>query len=327
MDTHTKVNPPELDVPAATDHFRTLRAPELQPGFLRNALRQLRAGAWPTLKYLAQTDVHTFAFSVAANAILSFFPFVLLLMTLARRVFHSQVMYDTIKQLLLAYLPAGQDFIVRNLDNTVRSHHGIQVISLIMLVVSSTGIFEPLEVALNQVWGFRKNRSYIGNQLISFGLAVSCGVLAMLSIWGTSRNRLLIDMMLLGHSDNAILGFFIRSVNLGLAVISRFVMELFGTLACIAVYFLIYWLLPNGKVKARWVLPVAVLTGGLQEIAKYVFMAALPFLDFKDVYGPFAISVSLIFWSFISGLLLLGGARLSAAGRIPSSEDPERDIV
>jgi uncharacterized BrkB/YihY/UPF0761 family membrane protein len=37
-------------------------------------------------------------------------------------------------------------------------------------------------------------------------------------------------------------------------------------------------------------------------------------LDFKEVYGPFAISVSLMFWAFISGLLLLGGAHLSATG-------------
>ena len=45
-----------------------------------------------TIIYLLRTDVHTFAFSVAANAILSLFPFLLLLMTLTRRVLHSQVM-------------------------------------------------------------------------------------------------------------------------------------------------------------------------------------------------------------------------------------------
>ena len=46
-----------------------------------------------TARYLLRTEVHTFAFSVAANSILSFFPFLLLLMTLIRYVFHSQVMY------------------------------------------------------------------------------------------------------------------------------------------------------------------------------------------------------------------------------------------
>jgi len=58
-----------------------------------------------TLKYLLRTEVHTFAFSVAANAILSFFPFVVLLMTLIRRVFHSKTMYDVVVDLLHDYLP------------------------------------------------------------------------------------------------------------------------------------------------------------------------------------------------------------------------------
>ena len=52
---------------------------------------------------LLRTEVHTFAFSVAANAILSFFPFLLLLMTLIRYVFHSQVMYGVVENLLRDY--------------------------------------------------------------------------------------------------------------------------------------------------------------------------------------------------------------------------------
>src|SRR5438046_9513200 len=58
-----------------------------------------------TVKYLLRTEVHTFAFSVAANAILSLFPFVLFLMTIIRRVFHSTVMYETVLHLLLDFLP------------------------------------------------------------------------------------------------------------------------------------------------------------------------------------------------------------------------------
>ena len=76
-----------------------------------------------TVRYLMRTEVHTFAFSVAANAILSFFPFVLLLMTLIRRVFHSPVMYEVVLQLLRDYLPAGQDFVIRNLNALVGARH------------------------------------------------------------------------------------------------------------------------------------------------------------------------------------------------------------
>ncbi len=129
-----------------------------------------------TVRYLMRTDVHTFAFSVAANAILSFFPFVLLLMMLIRRVFHSPVMYEVVVQLLRDYLPAGQEFVIRNLNALVGARHQAQLASLAILLVTSTGIFLPLEVALNRIWGFQENRSYLGNQVLSLGQCEIDGV-------------------------------------------------------------------------------------------------------------------------------------------------------
>src|ERR1700760_3316396 len=55
---------------------------------------RLRYHGWSTLRYLMQTEVHTYAFSVAANSILSFFPFIVLLLTLLPPVIRSQAMYD-----------------------------------------------------------------------------------------------------------------------------------------------------------------------------------------------------------------------------------------
>jgi YihY family inner membrane protein len=253
-----------------------------------------------TAKYLLRTDVHTFAFSVAANAILSFFPFVVLVMTLVRRVFHSRVMYDAVVELLRDYLPAGQEFVIRNLTAMVSARHRVQVVSLIILLVTSSGVFMPLEVALNRIWRFPNNRSYLGNQLISLGLAFGCGVLALLSIAMTAGNVALIGFLLRGHGSA-----FIRVVG--------FVgMKIFALAASIAIFFLIYWVLPNGKVPARAVLSTAVIIGVLSEALKYGYILALPWLDFGEVYGPFALSVSMMFWAFLTGLLLLTGANLSA---------------
>jgi membrane protein len=253
-----------------------------------------------TVKYLLRTEVHTFAFSVAANALLSFFPFVLLLMTLTRGVFHSRVMYDVVVQLLRDYLPAGQDFVIRNLNALVESRQRAQIFSLLILLITSTGIFMPLEVALNRIWNFPTNRSYLGNQLISLGLAFGCGVLAMLSIALTAGNVALLMSVLHGHG-----AFVVRLVGF-------LVMKIFSVAASIAIFFMIYWLLPNGKVSPRSVLPTAVIMGLLSESLKYAYILALPRLNFQEVYGPFALSVSLMFWAFLSGLLLLTGAHLSA---------------
>src|SRR5574337_641737 len=85
-----------------------------------------------TVKYLLRTEVHTFAFSVAANAILSFFPFMLLLLTIIRRVLHSRLMYEVVVQLLRDNLPAGQDFVIRNLNALVGARHRAQILSLLI---------------------------------------------------------------------------------------------------------------------------------------------------------------------------------------------------
>lgn len=260
-----------------------------------------------TVKYLMRTEVHTFAFSVAANSILAFFPFVVLLMTLIRRVFHSRVMYDVILELLKDYLPAGQDFVIRNLNAMVNSRQRVQFVSLAILLVTSSGVFLPLEVALNRIWHFENNRSYLGNQLISFVLAFACGVLALLSIALTAGPVAFMEFLLHGYGTGLV------------RLVGFLVMKVFAIAASITIFFLIYWLLPNGKVPARAVLPAAIIMGLLSEALKYAYILALPWLNFQEVYGPFALSVTMMFWAFLSGLLLLAGANLSAEEHLQQS--------
>src|SRR5580692_8968166 len=172
---------------------------EILPGPPQRPRRPRPSVLVSTVKYLLRTDVHTFAFSVAANSILSFFPFVVLLMTLIRRVFRSRIMYNVLVELLRDYLPAGQEFVIRNLNAMVNSRHRAQIVSLIILLATSSGVFMPLEVALNRIWKFSDNRSYFGNQLVSLGLAFGCGVLALLSVAMTAGNVSLVESLLRGH--------------------------------------------------------------------------------------------------------------------------------
>ena len=59
------------------------------------------------IAYLLDSEVHTFAFSVAANAIISFIPFVVLLYTLALSVFHSEAMKDVVNDMVNYFLPSA----------------------------------------------------------------------------------------------------------------------------------------------------------------------------------------------------------------------------
>src|SRR6516164_1456028 len=192
--------------------------------------RMLAHKGVPTLQYLAKTEAHTFAFSVAANAILSFFPFMVLMLWLIRNVFHSQGMEDVVTALLRDHLPAGQDLVINNLKALAKSRQGVKVASILILLVTSTGVFLPLEVAMNKIWGFTKNRSYLGNQIVSLVLAFSCGFLALASVGMAAENREILSILLLKHED-----IFVFKILVTVAL------KVVATLASVAIFFLIYW--------------------------------------------------------------------------------------
>ncbi|MCU1223856.1 MAG: YihY/virulence factor BrkB family protein [Edaphobacter sp.] len=265
----------------------------------------VRSGLWAQIvalaRYMARTEVHTYAFSVAANAILSLFPFIVLLLTLSRRVFHSRSMELVVGDMMKNFLPLAQDFVMRNMQLLAHPHKGTQVLSLVMLLITSTGVFLPLEVALNNVWGVRENRTYLHNQMVSLGLAFAVGVLAMTSVAFTSAQKTVLTWVFFGHTENWFFG-----------IAAYGFLKFCAVVASILLFFLIYWVLPYRRVPARAVLPTAIVIGLLWEVAKYLYVRALPWLDFQSVYGPFYISVGLMMWAFLSGLLLLAGAHFSA---------------
>lgn len=264
-----------------------------------------KSGFWPQIvslaRYLAQSEVHTYAFSVAANAILSLFPFIVLTWTIERSIFHSPRMESILADMLRYFLPAHQDFVVKNMGLLAHARGRIQIISIVTLLISSTGVFLPLEVALNRVWKVAENRSYFRNQVISLALAFSVGLLALFSIAFTAAQSHLLEILFLGRTENIVF-----------YVLAHAVLRVSAAIFSIGIFFLVYWILPNRKLPVRAVLPTAMVAGLLWEAAKTIYVRVLPWMNLDAAYGPFSVSVGLMIWAFLTGLILLAGAQFSA---------------
>jgi YihY family inner membrane protein len=270
----------------------------------------------PILRYLFATEVHAYAFSIAANVYLSFFPFTLLLLTLCRRWLRWESAYRVILELVQIHLPAGADSIIRNLSQLAEGRPRLQLISVVMLFFTSSGVFLPLEVALNNVWGIGRNRSFLKNQAMSFFLAVAAGLMAFLSILLSTAAQWVITLSLRWVPSRVVV-----------AAISRVVMETLSVPLAVSICFVIYFFLPNGRVPIDRVLPAALIGGVLTELGKLIYTQTLPLFRFREVYGPFAISATLLFWAYGAALILLFSARLCtqapgipAEARIPGVE-------
>jgi YihY family inner membrane protein len=258
-----------------------------------------------------EVEAHVYGFSIAANVLLSFFPFFIVVVSVFRTLGWNaaeNAVYFTLND----YFPGQMgEFIQRNLKVAVARHGAIQAVSMFLLLFTANGIFEPMEVAFNRLWGVTKNRSFLKNQLVSFGLIFACGLLALLSIMLTAANREILQSY---KGPAAPLAGWMSLALLKTAALPLVMLALF----------LIYWLLPNCRVPPSKVVLASILVGLLLEALKHLNLALWPWLRIKleREYGPFVYSATIVLWSFLASMVVLAGAELAARPAANPSPGP-----
>ncbi len=259
-----------------------------------------------------ETEVHVYAFSIAANVLLSFFPFLIVILSVCRHLLGWHGADAVISIVLSDFFDSKTgdtlgNFMYRNLVYTVDQRGALPVASVLLLLFAANGIFEPLEVALNKAWGITKNRSYLKNQVVSFGLILICGSLALAS--------------------TALTGMSLKRVGTAFPQLPFMGMVVFKMAALpvsIFILFLVYWKLPNACINWRSALPAAILVGIALEVLKNINLLTWGLWQWKlePEYGPFYRSATIVLWSFFGAMIILAGAEWSAR-RARSLREPE----
>jgi hypothetical protein len=161
------------------------------------------------------------------------------MVSITQHVLHWDAAKDAIYNALNSYLPRIIELWLQ--WGEAHAHNGLvsvipgkfQLVSILLLLFTANGIFEPLEVALNKVWGCKVNRSFVRNQALSLALIFGCGTLAMLSAMFTGMYSVWN-------------GIFPAPVA---SFLTAALVEVVALPVSMLVLFLIYWLLPNCKVR------------------------------------------------------------------------------
>jgi YihY family inner membrane protein len=265
---------------------------------IRSALGELKADSRQIARYVLSTESHVYAFAIAANVLLSFWPFMLVLIALLRNVLGwpaaVTALYATIQDY---FAGATGEFLTYNLETITQWRRRVEWLSMLLLLFTANGIFLPLEVALNRAWGVKENRSLWKNQAVSMGLIFVCGALALFSA------------ALTGAGVQVWEAFFGQAGTSAPWAI-RLIAKAASLPVTILVLFLIYVYLPNTLVPKRAILARVAVVGLILETLKWINLAIWPWLfrKFDREFGVFKHSVTILTWSFLAAMVVLAGA-------------------
>jgi membrane protein len=249
------------------------------------------------------SDNLTYASSIAYYGLLSLFPALLLLLSFLGEITANQEERRVVLEFVLKYFPDRLDFIARQLDAFQQSSRALGIGSGLLLTWAALGFFSALTTAINYAWGV-KQFSYLKNKLVSFLMMLAAGLLMFIAL------LLLSARGIVGASWFAQV---LQSAP-GLDFLTSLIVEWATMLIFILVVGLIFYFVPNAKVRFKDVWPGAIFTGVLWRLALLGFSWYIrDFSRFTKIHGSIAAAVVFLLWVYVSAVILLYGVEFTVS--------------
>jgi membrane protein len=257
-----------------------------------------------SLHQFHENDLFTSAAAMSYFGLMALFPALLLLLALSNKLAAgSQLLTHAVD-----VYPGSSKFLRETIGAFSELGFGAIVTCIVLVFWAGSWVFAVVERALNRIWG-AVSRTFLHGRALTIGMVGIVGLLLSLSVLVTS-----LLVALRGISGR----FSLRQIErypLLLSVGSAFWQILFAAgsyLITVALFVLIYRFMPRAEVTLRDTLPGAFLAGLLWELAKYIFAASLNYFHYDQIYGSVGAVVAVLTWSYVSSLILLFGAQLTA---------------
>jgi membrane protein len=234
---------------------------------------------------------------------MSLFPALLLLISFLGQVTADQEQRRAILEFVLKYFPHRFEFIERQLNAFQENSRALGIGSGLLLTWAALGFFSALTTAINYAWGV-KQFSYLKNKLVSFLMMLAAGLLMFIAL------LLLSAKGIVGASWFATV---VASAP-GLHLLTSLIVEWATVLILILVVGLLFYFVPNAKVRFKDVWPGAIFTGLLWRLALLGFSWYIrDFSRFTKIHGSISAAVVFLLWVYVSAVILLYGVQFTVA--------------
>jgi membrane protein len=239
------------------------------------------------------------AAAIAYFALFSLFPLTLLSISITSFNLGPLMDQQHIVQKLEFIAPALGQLLGQNIDEIIRARGPVTSVALVGLIWSASTIFYTLTQTLNAIWGNKRSRPVWKRRglAILFVLTFVGPALFLASFAGS-----MIANLRTWLPDQII------PIGGGISLVLAILLD-------VALFMVLYIMLPHGASTWREILPGAIGAGLLWELAKKAFLFFVStYISVSNlVYGSVAAIIAFLAWAYLSGLVFLFGAYLSVS--------------
>jgi membrane protein len=271
-----------------------------------------------TLHKFHDNDLFTSAAAMSYFGLLTLFPALLLLLALSNRLAAGTEMLGEMLARVVQVYPGSGKFLRETVNSLSDLSTGVIITCTIVVLWAGSWVFAVVERALNRIWNSTP-RAFLHGRALTLGMIGIVGLLLSVSVVATSV--LVFLQQLASRLSPRQLEHYAWLATAGSAF-WQFIFALASILVTITLFVIVYRFMPNAEVSLRDTLPGAVAGGLLWELSKYIFAWSLHYFHYDQIYGSVGAVVAVLSWGYVSSLILLFGAQLTAVFHYEHPAEP-----
>lgn len=252
-------------------------------------------------------DLTTSAAAISYYSMLMLFPLLILVVSIGQQVIGVEEVQRLVIDRILAFLPGTRRFVRESLVNIEQIPAGAVITCLVLVFWALSWIFTVIEKAINRIWATRP-RPFLHGRLLALAMIGVLAVLLFISALLTS------GVAMLRTAADHFPRVMSTSFTFATDVAGQTLFVVASLVVTVALFAIIFKTMPNATVTWIEVLPGAILTAGAWEGLKHGFAYLLPvFLEeYRLLYGGAWLALVLLTWVYMSSIVMLFGAQLTA---------------
>lgn len=267
-----------------------------------------------SLKHFVKDNGPQWAAAIAYYSLLSLFPLLLAAIAIAAYFVDREWAIDQGSALIRGLIPSGTQFIREIVQEIMKTRGEAGILSILVLLWSGSRVFGVITKALNIAYHVSEPYSFLRRTLIEMLMTLTIGILFILAV----GSRLVISFI----------QSFVQIPALQEDVFYRLLSFIVPLVLLLISLFLTYQYVPRRRVTWWAALTGAIVFTLLFLIAQPVFVGYIQrFANYSLVYGPLAIVITLVLWTWIvANILLLGGELVSHIQDMVVEQKSQREV-